>query len=231
MLEVSVSSRGGHFGSGQRPPESFLAVPPNMSDRTRWKRDDISTSSSSRSSSSSSSINKRVDSPKYTSVTLPQPSILTPFPRFVPSIPQAAPRCIMGRPRFLEVTGLSELPDQGGGSRTSTCPCWVPSFLLFSAPPPPEPGCQSNPAGGEEGEEEEEETDGGEGGCWRRRHTCLSVMSSVYGEAKHGGRCRWRRRGHVCLRRVLKHYRNIHPIFKLQTGSGGWRCFYFDAQK
>lgn len=33
------------------------------------------------------------------------------------------------------------------------------------------------------------------------------------------------RRGHVCLRLMFKHYRNIHSIFKLQTGSGDWCAF------
>lgn len=60
--------------------------------------------------------------------------------------------------------------------------------------------------GGEEGEEEEEETDGGEGGCC---HACLGVMSSLHAEAKHGGRCRWRRQ----VTSVCAHQRNIRPIY------------------
>lgn len=106
------------------------------------------------SSSSSSSINKRVDSPKYTSVTLPQPSILTPFPRFVRSIPPEEPVRNFSRRRRsapehhgtsqvpgpqgpLPLRGLSEPPDQVRSSRTSARPAGFPRSCSFQLPPPP----------------------------------------------------------------------------------------------
>lgn len=153
VLVVSVFSGGGHLCSGQRPPETFLDVLPNMSDRTRWKRDDISTSSSSLSSSSSSSINKRVDSPKYTSVTLPRPSILTPFPRFVRSSAPEEPVRNFSRRRTGSAPvhhGTSQAPgprgpaSSSGPLRTSgpglkqqniSLSCWVPSFFSASSSP------------------------------------------------------------------------------------------------